>query len=44
MEHKKLFKCQYMYQVATLCLNFVAMETFDVIKDSTSVFDAGLGC
>ena len=27
MEHKKLFKCQYMYQVAILCLNFVAMET-----------------
>ena len=33
-----------MYQVSILCLNFGAMETFDVIKDSTSVFEAGLGC
>ena len=44
MEHVKLFKCLYMYQVTILCLNLVAMETFDIIKDSTSVFEAGLGC
>ena len=36
MEHKKLYKCLFMYQVTILCLNFVAMET--------SVFEAGLGC
>ena len=27
MEHIKLFKCLYMYQVTILSLNFVAMET-----------------
>ena len=46
MEHIKLFnKCLYMYQVTILSLNFVAMETiFDNIKESTSVFEAGLDC
>ena len=44
MEHIKLFKCLYMYKVTRLFLNFVAIVPFDVIKDSNSVFEAGLGC
>ena len=44
MEHNKLFKCLHMYQVTILCLNIVALEIFDVIKGSTSVFEADPGC
>ena len=44
MEHIKLFKRLYMYQVTILCLNFIVRKPFDVIKDSTSVFEADLDC
>ena len=45
MEHIKLFKCLYMYKVTRLFLDFVVIKKpFDVIRDSTSVFEAGLGC
>ena len=44
MEHIKLFKCLYVYQVTILSLNFVPWKPFQVIKDSTSVFEAGLDC
>ena len=42
MEHIKLFKCLYMYQVTIY--TSLPLKPFDVIKDSTSVFEEGLSC
>ena len=44
MEYIKLFKCLYTYKYLYYLSTSLPWKPFDVIKDSISVFEAGLGC